>query len=221
MNLLEVIPSELLHIIAGNLTFNEIVKLEKVFHSQVDYEQLLRNEYPSFWRIIKTIKEKDDNYYHYQYSKAWDDINVECLLLDYRDLDSNDLRNGEIVKFLDFVNHYDSSLIEIRAAYYTIDAGYIEYKYLFPNVPNINMAFFYAIQQLKESDDIDLSLLESDEYYHDYLLSFVTIYMFKIIKKKSYSQLISNITINDDKLTWLEIHHLNISLNFVKDYVPN
>jgi hypothetical protein len=164
-NILIFIPQELTQILCSYLDYTYVQILEKYLNITVDYEELLRNEYPGLYKMVKRLKNEDITYKHYEYISAYRSVMDTEKHMDYirnlpeqrlhsqEFLNSFNLRTSDVDKLNNtmstyFLNHGD--LKDIRAAYDKLEV-IDDKRLLFPNIPNGDR-FYSSAATLYEYD---------------------------------------------------------------------
>ena len=155
MNYLEILPSELINIIALYLNYNEIkLKLENF---SIDYRYLLSENYPAFYKIIYHLKNNDTVNKKYDYEEGYNLMNLVETLISHKKSSFYDklilnTRTNDIDKFISIFYNYNiyfPSIEEIISSYSMLteksDMSHLfKYRKYFPNIATVNDDFYYA-----------------------------------------------------------------------------
>lgn len=167
MSYLELIPSELVHIILLYVEYTPSVILKNIYNLDIDYKYLLRLKYRNFYDLIQVIKTNDRKYENYSYERAYQLIN---LIEDYVSINYNGthtsnyknrilrlLRYDDINNIIDFIEDNDINVEEIYdiiSAYKLVNIknnplskNIQEYKQYLPPVKYSDYFLAFAINQ--------------------------------------------------------------------------
>lgn len=75
MSYINYLYQDLIDVISTYLDYTSLSILKSEYKFQINYEVLLRNRYPAFYKILKFIKENDVNYEGYPYDQAYNLMN--------------------------------------------------------------------------------------------------------------------------------------------------
>ena len=75
MSYLNYLYQDLVDVISTYLDYTSLSILESEYKFQINYEVSLRNRYPLFYKLVKSVKEGDIKYKNYPYDQAYSLIN--------------------------------------------------------------------------------------------------------------------------------------------------
>ena len=71
MSYLNYLYQDLIDVISTYLDYTSLNILESEYKFKINYESLLRNRYPAFYKMLKFVKENDIKYKNYPYDQAY------------------------------------------------------------------------------------------------------------------------------------------------------
>ena len=155
-NLITLLPSELLNAICLYLDYTEVSIIMKLFSVDVNYQYLLSNKYPAFYKIVNDVRKKSLEYKDYPYSKGYSLMSlVEMQLKDnILDPDHSNIRTDYKRELVEV--SYKNELVfgeledifaarDIMYPLLAIKGGeYYKYREYFPNIKSCNIIFMIA-----------------------------------------------------------------------------
>jgi hypothetical protein len=235
MNLLQELLTDLLLIIFRYTDCTELVMVEINLDIHVDYEWLLRNEYSSFYKMVKylksTIKYKDISYRNAYFSIFLKDISVKDKdinkILD-KTMDAFKAKDRDlIIKYLTDIpvmkgSPFDEMLFSYIHSHMEIDIydKLLKYKIFFPPLKDMEQDFEYAIRyQIKLTAIAKLRICSNlDETRTDFetlYFIFLTILENSLIINVHYHNIYEycSRTPPNDRMDWIVLSH------YIKRYI--